>query len=202
MEGTFGGNNWVHLGAFSAVYGGRIGHSEILRYCSIAPGVDVASHQHPVDWLSSSMVQYVKNLHGWSDLFDAHTDQEFPGFSSNSRVHIGNDVWIGQGAYINSGVTIGDGTIVAAYAVVVKDVPPYAIVGGVPARILKYRFSETVIRRMLEVQWWQYNLLELPALDFSSPERALDQIQNLASTGKASPFKSAILNRQGNLISS
>jgi len=70
------------------------------------------------------------------------------------KVTIGNDVWIGTRALIMDGVTVGDGAVIGAGAVVTKDVPPYAIVGGVPAKIIKYRFSEKKISQMLELQWW------------------------------------------------
>ena len=69
-------------------------------------------------------------------------------------VHIGNDVWIGSGVFIKNGITIGDGAIVGAHAVVTKDVPPYAIVCGNPARIIRYRLSDDIIKQLLELKWW------------------------------------------------
>lgn len=74
----------------------------------------------------------------------------------NLDVLIGNDVWIGCRAVIMAGVTIGDGAVIGAGAVVTKDIPPYAIVGGVPAKIIKYRFDEKTIHRLLKVKWWNY----------------------------------------------
>lgn len=74
--------------------------------------------------------------------------------STKGDIIIGNDVWIGARANIMSGVTIGSGAIVATAAVVTKNVPPYAIVGGNPARVIKYRFSEEVIEQRLEIAWW------------------------------------------------
>ena len=70
-------------------------------------------------------------------------------------IEIGNDVWIGSRATILEGVNIGDGVVVAAGAVVTKDVPPYAIVGGVPARIIRYRFDEETIQNLLKMKWWE-----------------------------------------------
>ena len=67
---------------------------------------------------------------------------------------IGNDVWVGFGATILSGVTIGDGAVIGARALVAKDVPPYAIVGGVPAKVIKYRFDDATIGRLLKLKWW------------------------------------------------
>jgi hypothetical protein len=75
---------------------------------------------------------------------------------SKGSIRIGNDVWIGANATILSGVTIGDGAVVAAGSVVVKPVPPYAIVGGVPAMIIKYRFPSETIARLIHVAWWEW----------------------------------------------
>lgn len=71
---------------------------------------------------------------------------------------IGNDVWIGRGAAVLSGVTVGDGAVLGAYSVVAKDVPPYAIVAGNPARVIRKRFTDKQISELLEIQWWQWPL--------------------------------------------
>ena len=76
---------------------------------------------------------------------------------------IGNDVWIGAHAQIKSGITIGTGSIVAAGAVVTKDVPPYAIVGGVPAKIIRYRFPEETVEKLLKSEWWKLSDKEIAA---------------------------------------
>ena len=73
-------------------------------------------------------------------------------------VEIGNDVWIGEGAFLVGGITIEDGAVILAHAVVTKDVPPYAIVGGVPARIIKYRYDEETIAFLLRVKWWNNSI--------------------------------------------
>lgn len=76
---------------------------------------------------------------------------------------VGNDCWIGQGVRIIAGVTVGDGAMILAGAVVTKDVPPYAVAGGVPARVLRYRYGEETVSRLLEARWWDRDLAWLRA---------------------------------------
>lgn len=78
-------------------------------------------------------------------------------FDNKGDIIVGNDVWIGYDAKILAGVTIGDGAIVAANAVVTKDVPPYAIVGGVPAKVIRFRFEEAIIMKLLSLKWWDWS---------------------------------------------
>jgi serine acetyltransferase len=77
-------------------------------------------------------------------------------FDEKKPIHIGHDVWIGARVFIRDGVKIGNGAVVAAGSVVVKDVPDYAIVGGVPAKIIRYRFSEEMIAELLNLKWWEW----------------------------------------------
>ena len=77
--------------------------------------------------------------------------------ATKGDIRIGNDVWIGEDAKILSGVTIGDGAVIGANSLVTKNVPPYAVVGGVPAKIIKYRFPENVISRLLQIKWWDWD---------------------------------------------
>lgn len=79
-------------------------------------------------------------------------------WDNKGDIIIGNDVWIGYDAVIMSGVTIGDGAIIGTRAVVTKDVPPYAVVGGSPAKILKMRYDEKIIKNLLEIQWWNWQI--------------------------------------------
>ncbi|PWI33180.1 hypothetical protein DI392_12415 [Vibrio albus] len=78
-------------------------------------------------------------------------------YAQNNKIKIGNDVWIGSNVSILPGVSIGDGAVVAAGAVVNKNVPPYAIVGGVPAKLIRYRFSEDIRNALLHTQWWNWS---------------------------------------------
>ncbi|WNY88749.1 CatB-related O-acetyltransferase [Leclercia adecarboxylata] len=196
IQATLAHKNKIEIGAFTGIYGGKVGHCVIGRYCSIASGVDIASDQHPTDWLSSSMVQYVPNIHGWGDWLkrNEHKYTEPKGrFLSNSPVHIGNDVWIGQGVFIKSGVNIGDGAVIAAHSVVVNDIPPYAIAAGVPAKVKKYRFSNEIINRLLEIKWWNYNILSINDIDFSDIEKTLLIIEEKIKSNTLTPFNTKLV---------
>ena len=128
-----------------------IENAEIGKYCSIADHCRIGMSGHSLSYLSTSPI-FTQTINGlqecWidKDVFE-HRDAE-------ERAYLGNDVWIGSHALINGGVHIGNGACVAAGAVVVKDVPPYAIVGGVPAKVIRYRFPEDVIAKLQELKWW------------------------------------------------
>lgn len=176
----------VKIGGFTGVYGGKIGNCEIGRFCSIAGDVDIGSNQHPVEWMSTSMIQYVNDLHGWGEWLRSNGkgyQAPLKKFKSSKLTKIGNDVWVGKGVTIRAGVKVGDGAILAAKSVVLEDVPPYAIVAGVPAKIKRYRFSTSLIHKMLKVQWWNYNFLSyLDEIEFDVPENALDRIMELVNS--------------------
>ena len=167
----------VSVGAFTVLtdsrYEGYIGNVDIGRYCSIAYGVNIGMFEHPVEWLSTSTRQYLSgHVHGARMVNIRH-------FEANPRTIIGNDVWIGTGATLIDGVTIGDGAIIAAGAVVTKDVPPYAIVGGVPAKLIKYRFDENTISKLLDLKWWQYDMADFGDLDWADVGLCLSKITEM-----------------------
>jgi carbonic anhydrase/acetyltransferase-like protein (isoleucine patch superfamily) len=125
--------------------------TKIGRYSSIARGAWVVNHNHPISFKGTSGLFFNPSL--------GLTDQWLV---NHNPLEIGNDVWIGVNAVILPEVNkIGDGAVIGAGAVVNKDVPPYAIVLGNPARVVKYRFSEEVIAQLLEEKWWEKDLPEL-----------------------------------------
>lgn len=128
----------------------------IGKFCSIACNVRVQCATHPINYVST-----------YPGFFDTCNNfpfgkgkthfKEFITLEDGKYVHIGNDVWIGEGVTIKGGVTIGDGAIIGMNATVTKDVPPYAIVGGVPAKIIRYRFDEETIKKLLAIKWWDWD---------------------------------------------
>lgn len=145
-------------------------------FCSIADGVVAGGASHPVDFVSTSPV------------FLSHKDSvksKFSDFEYNPKIQttIGNDVWIGDGALIKSGVNIGDGCVVGMGSVVTKDVPPYAIIAGNPAKLIRYRFTQQIIEDLLKIRWWNFNRDELKfyAKFFDNPEKFIEQFFGIKS---------------------
>ena len=182
------------IGAFSTIsptdgIGLFLHNVTIGRYCSIAAGVWISPHEHPVEWLTTSAISYdLCGLFGWSRKFMGRDIPKAKKYFNERPVKIGNDVWIGHGAFIKGGVTIGDGAVVAAHAVVTKDVPPYAIVGGVPAKVIRYRCDEATIKELLELKWWDYDLADFGDLDWSDVKGCMSKIKIAISQG-AIPYR-------------
>ena len=160
----FEGVNVVHRGAVVSGseigYGTYIGENSILgncrigKYCSIAGNVKVVASTHPTrNFVSTSPMFFSTLKQNGKTYCERNKFNEHLLVQGRSAV-IGNDVWIGDDVTIKGGITIGDGAIVAMDSCVTKDIPPYAIVGGVPAKIIRYRFNEEEIKRLLSLKWW------------------------------------------------
>lgn len=130
----------------------NISNTHIGKFCSIGSHVIIAHGEHPTNFLATHPIFFSENS-PWANITFAHKRV----FQQHSPVNIGHDVWIGANVYIRDGVSIGTGAIIATGAVITKDVPPYAIVGGVPAKIIKMRYDETIVNGLLASCWWEYN---------------------------------------------
>ena len=144
------------IGRYSyTCYDDEIVNCEIGQFCSISDEVVIGGAEHPLSWVSTSPVFQDVRHSGPSKKFSEHK------YEGIKRTIIGNDVWIGRRAIIKAGINIGHGAVVGNGAVVTKDVPPYAVVAGVPAKIVKYRFKEETIKDLLNSEWWNMSDIEL-----------------------------------------
>lgn len=153
-------------------------HATVGKFTSISRNVRVGLGMHPLDLISTN------------SLFYSHKNNEIRSdwvreidFAEHAHTHIGNDVWIGEFAAVCGGVTIGDGAVIATRAVVTKDVPPYAVVGGVPAKVIKYRFEPEIIEKLLAIKWW-----DLPDDEISNKLNAFTEA-NISKDMLASHFE-------------
>ena len=171
--------SWTALGAHTSLVESFFGdysytagdvqiiYSEIGKYCSIANSVRINPGNHPQWRVTQHHMTYRRAQYGLGETDDA----EFFQWRRDHKCVIGHDVWIGHGAIIMPGVTIGTGAIIGSGAVVTKDIPPYAVAVGVPARVIKYRFEPAVIEKILASEWWEWNRAEL--------EERFDDLLNL-----------------------
>lgn len=139
---TIGDYSYLERGCVAA-------HAQIGKFCSIAGGTYIGLGVHPSRNVVSTHPAFYSTGRG---LATAFADRDY--LEEYAPCIVGNDVWIGTAAVIRGGMTIGDGAIIGAGAVVTKDVPPYAIVGGVPAKLIRYRFEPDVIQFLLKFKWW------------------------------------------------
>lgn len=153
FHGTMGMCSYIGVNSYISAH--------IGRFCSISNNVRCNPGIHPYEapFVSSSPCFFSLNKNKSQCGCSFASEQLFNekrqvDVENDISVNIGNDVWIGEGVFLVGGISIGDGAVVLAGAVVTKDVPPYAIVGGVPARLIRYRYDENTIKWLLGIEWW------------------------------------------------
>ena len=166
LQAQFEGMNKIYShSSFGGIlgYGSYIGHhssltAKIGRFCSISNHVICNAGIHPFQapFATTSPCFFSLRKQNGATFATQQMLNEIKTTDNEGAFdcEIGNDVWICEGVFINGGIHIADGAVVLAHAVVTKDVPPYAIVGGVPAKIIGYRYDEATIKWLLNVQWW------------------------------------------------
>ncbi len=158
-----GPHTWMSecdFGDYSYIAGdGQFIYCEIGKFTSIATQVRINPGNHPMERVTQHHMTYRRAMYGFGEADDA----EFFAWRRAHRCVIGHDVWIGHGATIMPGVAVGSGAVVGAGAVVTKDVAPYSIVGGVPARFIRNRFVPSIAEKLLAIAWWDWDRATLSA---------------------------------------
>jgi acetyltransferase-like isoleucine patch superfamily enzyme len=162
----------------------------IGRYCSLGQEILIGLGPHPTDWLSTSTFFYRKSMWAGAPMIDEFYASHEVDFKAVTRpVVIGNDVWIGSRAVVMAGVHIGHGAVVASGAVVTKDVEPYSIVAGVPAKPIRKRFDDATVGRLLASEWWRVRPDLIKGLDYSDVNAMLAQISRIKSASDDWEYK-------------
>tara|TARA_B110000879_G_scaffold143115_1_gene186105 strand:- start:559 stop:1173 length:615 start_codon:yes stop_codon:yes gene_type:complete len=161
-------DSYSFCGLYNDIYCADIG-----KFSSIANNVKIGGANHPMSWVSMSPVFYS----GRDSITKKFATFQLP---NHKRSIIGNDVWVGNSAIILSGINVGNGSVIAAGAVVTKDVPDYAIVAGIPAQVIRYRFSRDIIDRLQQIKWWDLSNKEIQKLSefIRSPENFIENFNN------------------------
>lgn len=174
--GFYSGNNLRSIGHFSFSHSPLSDDIEIGNYCSVAEEVSVFGFEHPTKIFTTSPITYDTHI----PIFKSFDRSKFKSMErpKMQSVKIGHDVWLGRRALLKSGINIGNGAVVGAGAIVTHDVPPYAVVAGNPARIIKYRFTQKIIERLEGSKWYNYAPNIFNDLDLKDLSSVLDAIED------------------------
>lgn len=182
------GNNIYPIGAFSYSHSTLPIATKVGRYCSIGPNLRFYFNAHSLDKITSSSILYDRNFKIFSvarEKFGYREDLDNP--PEMPVTTIGDDVWIGSDVTIRAGVNIGGGAIIGTKSLVTKDVPPYSIVGGNPAVVIRNRYDQGLINRLLGLRLSRFNVLDLEPLN-SISHVYLDKIEEKINSGNVQEF--------------
>ena len=154
---------------------------KIGKFCSIADDVIIGVGSHPLNTLSTHPFQYARHKVKLTGNILVDKENLLKPSPTGKKTVIGNDVWIGARAIILRDINVGDGAVIGANAVVTKDVPPYAVVAGVPAKIIKYRFPQETIDKLEELKWWDYPKDFIVKLPFANVDKCIEILENSKS---------------------
>lgn len=169
-------NSYVGVGLHSYISDSIIG-----KYSLIGSRVSIGGFEHPKNWLSIGAFQWGQSIENWN--LEEELSVHFKKFKKPDPLitKIMEDCWIGNNAVVKAGVVISPGAIIGSGSIVTKNVPPYAIAVGNPARIIGYRFSKKIIKRLLKVEWWNFDLQVLIGVNFEDINAALDYFESLSA---------------------
>lgn len=173
-------NILTHAGAFTHIVAAETDflNTKIGRYCSIARNVRIINGHHPLHSVTTSPYHYGGYYQKALPNEWRYSGAQEPFRREYGPALVGNDVWIGAYCVIKGGVTIGDGAVIASGSIVMKDVPPYAILGGNPATIIKkYRFEENIREHLLNLAWWKLDPSMFNTLNMYHVEKFCDQLE-------------------------
>ena len=171
------GDHLYSMGAFSYSSTNFDPGQKVGRYCSIGARIQNFAEKHPIEHLSTSHFnRNFSSIYRQACIDFGVTDFNATPYNLGPYevAEIGHDVWIGEDVLLGRNIKIGTGAIIGSRSIVTKDVPPYAIVAGTPAKIIRYRFPEPIIERLLASQWWEYKFTDFSNMPYAEPEKFLD----------------------------
>ncbi|WCI08744.1 CatB-related O-acetyltransferase [Arthrobacter sp. OVS8] len=186
MVGGRPSSGFTSVGAFTYSYSPLPDGCRVGRYCSISTGLRFIDSSHPLDLITTSAITFRPKNDLFKDFLTDGLVAHAAGYRTTNKVYptIGNDVWIGSNVTLAMGIELGTGSVVATNSTVTKDVPPYAIVGGNPAKVIKMRFDGPAIDRLLSSQWWNYD----PRQVLQDLHEPMDSPLKKIETGRIDPF--------------
>lgn len=192
MIGGYKGSGFSNVGAFTYSYSPLPEGLTVGRYCSISDGLRFIDSSHPLDALTTSAMLFRRRNHLFKEYFTESLHEHARSYASATLEYpeIGHDVWIGSNVTIAPHITIGTGAVLAANSTVTRDVPPYAVVGGNPAKIIKYRFDKDTIQGLLDSQWWDYD----PKQVFSNVSKDFTALLKSIDAGELDKFEFSSIN--------